>query len=305
MCSNPYIAPPPLVWCTLTHTFPLLPSLQFAEFDQIVRSDPENLASLVNRVASWLVRRLWKKAIWVSICAVKCKTASSETKVTTMIATEVLLNMNGHANTALEWPRPSWWTIQTSWWTIQTSWWAIQTRSLIYVHLTGRTRVFYFILSKPYAFANIFQFSLQKLVNINWNHDQFKLFPSQLFFCWSFFLSCFLQWGGRLLFEKILASFCRKLFAVTPSESKTRRGEGLCLFFCFDSFIKAGLPNHKECSTDTQSSGKQSTDTQSSGKQSTDQVEVCYSEFRGYSSRHAIANKPAWRGVVRWPLFLT
>ena len=147
----------------------------------------------------------------------------------------------------------------------------------------------YFILSKPYAFANVLFNSVYKNwlilteIMISSNCSRHNCF----FFCWSFFLSCFLQWGGRLLFEKILASFCRKLFAVTPSESKTRRGEGLCLFFCFDSFIKVGLPNHKECSTDTQSSGKQSTD----------QVEVCYSEFRGYSSRHAIANKPAWRGV--------
>ena len=37
---------------------------KFAEFDQLMRSDPENLRVLVGRVKRWLVRSRWRKAQW-------------------------------------------------------------------------------------------------------------------------------------------------------------------------------------------------------------------------------------------------
>lgn len=46
---------------------------QFAEFDQVMKSDPENLSALVNRVQHWLVRQRWKKVIYGAISVQKCK----------------------------------------------------------------------------------------------------------------------------------------------------------------------------------------------------------------------------------------
>ena len=57
--------------CTYIHVCIII--LQFAEFDQIMKSDPENLASLINRVQHWLVRQRWKKIIYGAICVLKCK----------------------------------------------------------------------------------------------------------------------------------------------------------------------------------------------------------------------------------------
>ena len=37
---------------------------KFAEFDQIMKSDPENLARLVEKVKKWLLCSRWKKAQW-------------------------------------------------------------------------------------------------------------------------------------------------------------------------------------------------------------------------------------------------
>ena len=37
---------------------------KFAEFDQIIKSDPENLAKLVVKVKRWLLWSRWKKAQW-------------------------------------------------------------------------------------------------------------------------------------------------------------------------------------------------------------------------------------------------
>ena len=34
---------------------------KFAEFDQIMRSDPENLKLLIAKVKKWLIRTRWKK----------------------------------------------------------------------------------------------------------------------------------------------------------------------------------------------------------------------------------------------------
>ncbi|XP_046847293.1 LOW QUALITY PROTEIN: unconventional myosin-VI-like [Xenia sp. Carnegie-2017] len=44
---------------------------KFAEFDQIMQSDPENLKALVAKVARWIIVNRWKKAIWCAISVQK------------------------------------------------------------------------------------------------------------------------------------------------------------------------------------------------------------------------------------------
>ncbi|KAK1793011.1 hypothetical protein P4O66_001722 [Electrophorus voltai] len=44
---------------------------KFAEFDQIMRSDPEHLAELVKRVNKWLVCSRWKKVQWCGLSVIK------------------------------------------------------------------------------------------------------------------------------------------------------------------------------------------------------------------------------------------
>ncbi|GAB6032668.1 Unconventional myosin-VI [Chamberlinius hualienensis] len=44
---------------------------KFAEFDQIMKSDPESLAELVKKVRKWLLRSRWRKAQWCALSAVK------------------------------------------------------------------------------------------------------------------------------------------------------------------------------------------------------------------------------------------
>ncbi|XP_076444553.1 unconventional myosin-VI-like [Babylonia areolata] len=46
---------------------------KFAEFDQIMKSDPENLAELVKKVKKWLLCSRWKKAQWCSLSVIKLK----------------------------------------------------------------------------------------------------------------------------------------------------------------------------------------------------------------------------------------
>ena len=46
---------------------------KFAEFDQIMRSDPENLAKLVQKVKVWLIRSRLKKALYGAWSVIKCK----------------------------------------------------------------------------------------------------------------------------------------------------------------------------------------------------------------------------------------
>lgn len=46
---------------------------KFSEFDQIMRSDPENLAKLVERVKKWLICSRWKKAQWCALSVIKLK----------------------------------------------------------------------------------------------------------------------------------------------------------------------------------------------------------------------------------------
>ncbi|XP_025097283.1 unconventional myosin-VI-like isoform X2 [Pomacea canaliculata] len=46
---------------------------KFAEFDQIMKSDPENLAMLVKKVKKWLLCSRWKKAQWCALSVIKLK----------------------------------------------------------------------------------------------------------------------------------------------------------------------------------------------------------------------------------------
>ncbi|XP_036049116.1 unconventional myosin-VI isoform X7 [Onychomys torridus] len=46
---------------------------KFAEFDQIMKSDPDHLAELVKRVNLWLVCSRWKKVQWCSLSVIKLK----------------------------------------------------------------------------------------------------------------------------------------------------------------------------------------------------------------------------------------
>ncbi|KAJ8341958.1 hypothetical protein SKAU_G00342490 [Synaphobranchus kaupii] len=50
---------------------------KFAEFDQIMKSDPEHLAELVKRVNKWLVRSRWKKVQWCSLSVIKLRNKMS------------------------------------------------------------------------------------------------------------------------------------------------------------------------------------------------------------------------------------
>merc|ERR1719183_2223627 len=44
---------------------------KFAEFDQIMKADPENLAILVGKVLKWLVKCRWKKITWACVSCIK------------------------------------------------------------------------------------------------------------------------------------------------------------------------------------------------------------------------------------------
>ncbi|CAH1799090.1 unnamed protein product [Owenia fusiformis] len=46
---------------------------KFAEFDQIMKSDPENLALLIKKVKRWLICSRWKKAQWGALSVIKLK----------------------------------------------------------------------------------------------------------------------------------------------------------------------------------------------------------------------------------------
>ncbi|KAL1781439.1 unconventional myosin-VI isoform X1 [Sigmodon hispidus] len=46
---------------------------KFAEFDQIMKSDPDHLAELVKRVNLWLICSRWKKVQWCSLSVIKLK----------------------------------------------------------------------------------------------------------------------------------------------------------------------------------------------------------------------------------------
>lgn len=44
---------------------------QFAEFDQIMKSDPEHLAELLKKVNKWLLCSCWKKVQWCCLSVIK------------------------------------------------------------------------------------------------------------------------------------------------------------------------------------------------------------------------------------------
>ncbi|XP_076028705.1 myosin heavy chain 95F jaguar isoform X2 [Oratosquilla oratoria] len=46
---------------------------KFAEFDQIMKSDPEHLKMLVSKVSKWLIQSRWKKAQWCAWSVIKLK----------------------------------------------------------------------------------------------------------------------------------------------------------------------------------------------------------------------------------------
>ena len=47
--------------------------LQFAEFDEIMHSDPDSLKNIISKVLTWLVRTRWRRAIWGTLSVIKCK----------------------------------------------------------------------------------------------------------------------------------------------------------------------------------------------------------------------------------------
>lgn len=46
---------------------------KFAEFDQILKSDPENLRRLIAKVKKWILCSQWKKAQWCALSVIKLK----------------------------------------------------------------------------------------------------------------------------------------------------------------------------------------------------------------------------------------
>ncbi|XP_068195588.1 myosin VIb isoform X1 [Antennarius striatus] len=50
---------------------------KFAEFDQIMKSDPDHLAELLKKVNTWLLCSLWKKVQWCSLSVIKLRNKMS------------------------------------------------------------------------------------------------------------------------------------------------------------------------------------------------------------------------------------
>ena len=48
-------------------------SVKFAEFDEIMHSDPASLKNIVSKVLTWLIRTRWRRAIWGTLSVIKCK----------------------------------------------------------------------------------------------------------------------------------------------------------------------------------------------------------------------------------------
>merc|ERR1711981_515787 len=46
---------------------------KFAEFDQLMKADPENLKRLVAKVKKWILASHWKKAMWCALSVIKLK----------------------------------------------------------------------------------------------------------------------------------------------------------------------------------------------------------------------------------------
>ncbi len=45
---------------------------KFAAFDQLVRSDPENLKSIIEHLSKWLIHYRWRKAQYGTWEVIKC-----------------------------------------------------------------------------------------------------------------------------------------------------------------------------------------------------------------------------------------
>ena len=58
---------------------------KYAEFDQIMRSDPENLRALVEKVTKWLLHSRWKKAQWCALSVIKCEFLEALPKIAVSI----------------------------------------------------------------------------------------------------------------------------------------------------------------------------------------------------------------------------
>lgn len=45
---------------------------KFAEFDELMKSDPKSLADLISKVKHWLMCARWKNAQWCALAVIKC-----------------------------------------------------------------------------------------------------------------------------------------------------------------------------------------------------------------------------------------
>ena len=55
-------------------------SVKFAEFDEIMHSDPASLKNIVSKVLTWLIRTRWRRAIWGTLSVIKCKLSFQATR---------------------------------------------------------------------------------------------------------------------------------------------------------------------------------------------------------------------------------
>lgn len=55
-------------------------SVKFAEFDEIMHSDPASLKNIVSKVLTWLIRTRWRRAIWGTLSVIKCKLSFQPTR---------------------------------------------------------------------------------------------------------------------------------------------------------------------------------------------------------------------------------
>ena len=72
---------------------------KFAEFDQMLKSDPENLRILVARVRKWLLCSRWKKGQWCALSVIKLKNKiiyRHSALVTIQKSTRMFLAMKHH-----------------------------------------------------------------------------------------------------------------------------------------------------------------------------------------------------------------
>lgn len=47
---------------------------KFSEFDKIMKSDPENLKSVVANIKKWLIKSRWAKSQFCALTVIKCNT---------------------------------------------------------------------------------------------------------------------------------------------------------------------------------------------------------------------------------------